>query len=276
MRAQLNGLALALISMVIPIRASALPIEAMPEEYTTIITVVDRLAASNAIGSRPLLFTIVSGSAAMELAQSLGLCSHENCAYYAQLNPFKKYDRRTDEILRQAYLNGAIGSWAHSNGTIEISRETFRLYKGMNAYLACLLAHEVSHVIDSHAFQHTMMAAKEMRGRNVDEQKRIYFAYSREFEKIADRRAYEMTVRSGWDTEACLGEIEFMHRTLGDGSITDPESSHPGFEERWQALKQYAESDKAATSIQNGGGVTRGTWSFDPQLNVLMFQPSQR
>lgn len=152
------------MSMVISMQASALPIDAMPEEYTTLITVVNRLAASNRMGSRPLLFTVISGSAAIKLAQSLGLCSHENCNYYGQLNPFKKYDRKTDEILRQAYLNGTIGSWARSNGTIEISRETFRLYKGMEGHLACLLAHEISHVIDNHAFRHTLIASKDMQG----------------------------------------------------------------------------------------------------------------
>lgn len=275
MRAQLTGLALAAISLIIPMQASALPVEAIPEEYSTIMTVVNRLAANNNLGSRPLLFTVVSGAAAVVLAESMGLCSRENCDYYGQLNPFKKYDRKTDEILRQAYLTGNIGSWAHSNGTIAISRETLRLYKGMDPHLACLLAHEISHVIDNHAFHQTMMATKDIQGKDADDQKRIYFAYGREFEKIADQKAYEMSIRSGWGKETCLDEIEFMHRITGDGSITDSASTHPGFEERWQALKQYAESEKAATSIQSGAGVTRGTWTFDPQLNVLIFQPSQ-
>ncbi len=52
MRAELTALTLTAINMVIPIHASALAIEGMPEEYTAIMTAVNRLAASNALGSR--------------------------------------------------------------------------------------------------------------------------------------------------------------------------------------------------------------------------------
>jgi hypothetical protein len=34
-------------------------------------------------------------------------------------------------------------------------------------------------------------------------------------------------------------ELEFMARSIGDGSITEPESSHPGYEERLAALRAH-------------------------------------
>lgn len=92
--------------------------------------VVTRIAAANDLGTRHLVFTIIPGTDAIELAQSMGLRKRDDCNYYGQLDPFKKYDPKTDEILRQSELSGGITSRANSNATIEISRPSFRLCSG--------------------------------------------------------------------------------------------------------------------------------------------------
>ena len=172
-------------NLIITAQAYAVPTDAMPEEYAAIMRAVTKIAAANDLGTRPLVFTIIPGTSAIELAQSMGLCKRDNCNYYVQLDPFKKYDPKTNEILRQSHLEGGIQSWGNSNGTIEIGRPSFRILSGNDDYLLCILAHEISHIIDDHQFTHTLLASKEMKGKNEEEQRRIYFAYNRHFEKVA-------------------------------------------------------------------------------------------
>ena len=83
-----------------------------------------------------------------------------------------------------------------------------------------------------------------------------------------------MSMRSGQPKETCLDGIAFLHRTAGDGSITQPESTNPGFEERWNALKEHIESEAAEKMKQPAR--TSGLWQFNPEQNYLLFKPSSR
>ena len=119
----------------------------MPTEYSKIKSLVNRIASKNNLGGNPILFTVVPGTYAVTLAESLRLCEKDNCNYYGQISPYKQYNPQVNEILRQSFLYGDINAWAHPHGTIEISLNTFRIYGANEDYLACTLAHELSHVI---------------------------------------------------------------------------------------------------------------------------------
>lgn len=104
----------------------------------------------------------------MQLATGMGLCSKENCGYYGQLNPFRRYGGKTDELIRQSFLHGETNGWVHSNGTISMTHQTFRIYSNREDYLICAIAHELAHVTDNHAIEkHKELS---VRGQNDSEE----------------------------------------------------------------------------------------------------------
>lgn len=248
--------------------------QSMPAEYQAIKIVVSRLAAANNLGTNPLLFTVVPGTYAAALAESLRLCEKENCNYYAQINPFKNYGAQTKEILRQSYLYGNIEAWAHPQGTIELTLQAIRIYGSNQGFLACTLAHEISHVISNSSFQQSELISTRSVGVTEEAKKLITAEVSREFEVMADKEALNMAVRSGYPIDTCLKGLEFLHRVSGDGSKTEPDSTHPGVEERVSALESYAASSEFQ-QVSRKSDSTLGRWEYDPGMNFLKFIPAR-
>ncbi|MEB3277067.1 MAG: hypothetical protein VKM92_08890 [Cyanobacteriota bacterium] len=62
-----------------------------------------------------------------------------------------------------------------------------------------------------------------------------YRRYANGMELQADADAATMLARPGYPSRVCEQELAFMARSTGDGSRTEPDSSHPGYEERLAA-----------------------------------------
>ena len=246
----------------------------LPNEYVQLKRIVNKLAKANNLGEQSLIFTIVPGGYAMSLAAGLGLCDKESCSYYGQINPFKKYGGKTDEILRQNYLYGTIEGWAHSTGTVEISHQSFRIYGDREDFLACTVAHELVHVVENHSFHKAKDSSEQARGTSDDQKKLIHAQVSRDYEIKADQGSYEIMTRAGYPETTCLEALDFLHKSTGDGSITSPEDSHPGYDERMEALKSYIASSNK--EFMNTEGSTSGVWSYRSDMNFLKFSPIPR
>lgn len=246
----------------------------LPPEYAQLQRIVNNLSRNNDLGNQPLIFTIVPGGYAVNLATSLGLCDKESCSYYGQISPFKKYGGKTDEILRQNYLYGTIQGWAHSTGTVEITHQSFRIYGDREDLLSCTVAHELAHVIDNHSFHETKESSELAEGASEDQTKLINAQVSRKYEAIADKRSYEMMTRAGYPEGTCLEGLDFLHKSSGDGSITKPKDTHPGYTDRIAALK--AAIDSPQKTFMDRKESTEGVWLYKPDMNYLKFSPISR
>lgn len=263
--------ALTAVILALPLPGLAAPrAAAMPAEYAAVIAIVNRLAAANNLGDRELAFTIVSGDYAAWMAQDLGLCKQDDCNYYFSLNPFIRHRNEVGEIVRQAYLYGDANAQAHTNGTIEIPRVSFRIYNSRHDLLACTIAHEIAHARDAHTFQHTEALSIQGRGMSEASRKLLNYEINRDFELLADQQAWEMTVRAGYPADTCEQDLRFLHRSSGNGGVTEPDSSHPGLQERIEKLNAYIAGKPEGPAAE---APTNGRWSYDSELNLLRFQP---
>ena len=246
----------------------------MPPEYSQIRKVVNKIAKHNNLGTQPLIFTIVPGTYAMSLAAGLGLCDDDNCSYFGQINPFRKHGRKVDEILRQNYLYGTIQGWAYSTGTVEITHQTFRIYDEREDFLACTVAHELAHVLDNHSFYISKKVSELSQGLTEKEKEIIDAEVSREYEAKADEKAYELIRNAGYPKDTCVKALDFLHKTSGDGSITSPSDTHPGYSDRLSALQEYMNESAPADAAEKNG--TEGVWLYKPEMNYLKFSPVAR
>lgn len=244
--------------------------KSMPSEYSEIMDIVNRLAAANDLGSQELAFTVIVGGYGAWKAEELGLCKEDKCGFFSSLNPFIQHKKEINEIIRQAYLYGDVNAFAHSNGTIEIPRVNFRLYGGQRDSMACTIAHEISHARDAHLFAHAEALSIHSSGMDEEQKKKLSNAISREIELLADQKAWEMTTRAGYPADLCERDLMFIHRSTGDGSITEPDSTHPGVQERIEKLKTYAAEHQSSLEAEPP---TKGSWLYDSDLNVLRFIP---
>ena len=248
--------------------------DALPSEYAQIKRVVNKIAKHNNLGSQPLIFTIVPGTYAMTLAAGLGLCDDDNCSYFGQLNPFRKHGRKVDEILRQNYLYGRIQGWAYSTGTVEITHQTFRIYDDREDFLACTVAHELAHVLDNHSFYISKKVSEISQGLTEKEKEIIDAEVNRVYEAKADEKAYELISNSGYPKDTCVKALDFLHKTSGDGSITSPSDTHPGYSDRLSALQKYMNESAPVDAVEKKG--TEGVWLYKPEMNYLRFSPVAR
>ena len=245
-----------------------------PVEVRTLESVLRRLSRGNDLGSQPIAFMVASGSYTAQLAQQRGLCKPDQCEMFAQLNPYQRYGNGWDELMRQGYTLGDIQGWAASSGTVVIPRATFRAYGPRTGYLACTVAHEIAHIRRHHIFKHSYHVNHNLKGQAEKQKKLAEMKRSREFELEADRDAATMMARAGYVGRVCQQELEFMARSVGDGSITEPESTHPGYEERLEAMRaHYDAMEKQPAKTQAD---TRASYSYDPSDNLLTLTPQQR
>jgi Zn-dependent protease with chaperone function len=243
-----------------------------PAEVRKLETVLRRLSQGNDLGTQPINFMVGSGSYTAQLAEQRGLCQPEQCDMFAQLNPYQRYGNGWDELMRQGYALGDIQGWSASSGTVVIPRATFRAYGTHTDYLACTVAHEIAHIKRHHIFQQSYHLSHNLRGqseqaRNLGEMKR-----SREFELEADRDAATMLARAGYPARICQHELEFMARSIGDGSATEPDSTHPGYEERlaamtahYDAMEKHPPASEASTRISTSYSRADNLLTLTPQ-----------
>ena len=245
-----------------------------PAEVRTLDTVLRRLSRGNDLGSQPLAFMVASGSYTAQLARERGLCKLNQCQMFSQLNSYQRYGNGWDELMRQGYTLGDIQGWAASSGTVVIPRATFRAYGPRTGYLACTVAHEIAHIRRHHIFKHSYHVNHNLKGQAEKQKKLAEMKRSREFELEADRDAATMLARAGYEGRVCQQELEFLHRSVGDGSITEPDSTHPGYEERLKAMRaHYDAMEKQLPASQTS---TRINTSYSSSDNLLTMTPQPR
>lgn len=254
----------------------------MPAEYQTLEAIVHRLASGNALGKQPLSFAVTSGSYTAQLAIQRGLCKEDRCDMFVKLNPFRTYANGWDELIRQSHAVGDIEGWSASSGTILISRPSFRIYGPRVGWLGCTVAHEIAHVQRHHIFQQSYYNNHAIKDLPEEEKDLKSMAKSRQQELEADRDAADMMARAGFKGRVCLDELIFIYKSAGDGSATEKDSTHPGFDDRVAALKaHYARREKEQAAARAKGKTaeylirrpTPGSFRYSPSDNLLTFVP---
>lgn len=245
-----------------------------PAEVRTLEAVLRRLSRGNNLGTQPIHFMVVSGTYTAQLAAERGFCKPDQCVMFTQLNPYQHYGNGWDELIRQGYALGDIQAWSASSGTVVIPRATFRAYGTHSGYLACTVAHEIAHVRRNHVFQQSHHLYHNLRGQSEEamtlgDRKRF-----RELELEADRDAATMLARAGYQGRVCQQDLVFMARSVGDGSITEPDSTHPGTDDRLAAMRAHYDAiEKRPPAAETS---TRIRSSYNRSENLLTLTPLPR
>ena len=245
-----------------------------PAEVQTLEAVLQRLSHGNNLGDQPLQFMVASGTYTAQLAAQRGFCKSDQCDVFAQLNPYQRYSNGWDELFRQGYALGDIQAWSASSGTVVIPRAAFRAYGSHTGFLACTIAHEIAHIRRHHLFQQSYHLNHNLHGQSEQAQKIGDRKRSRHLELEADRDAATMLARAGYSARLCEQDLAFMARSIGDASITEPDSTHPGYEERLAAMRaHYADIEKQPPSPEAS---TRVSFSYNRSDNLLTLTPQPR
>ena len=248
----------------------------MPSEYKTIKRVVNHLATKNDLGDHRLKFTIIAGGMTTSIAEGLKLCKEYECDFYTDLNPFKTYRgnaaKDVNEAIRQSYLSSSIGAWAWPHGVIHITRATFPSYEGKEEFLTCLIAHEISHVINHDSFKDSLRLAKEGKGLKEEKRDLLWYRISRESETNADINATKMVINVGLPRDSCLNQHDYRAKITGIGEETKKDSTHLGYEDRYAAISQFLKTYEGKPENERTRKTT-GKWKYNRDLNTLVFTP---
>ena len=244
---------------------------AMQYEYSKIKELVERIEKFNYLGNYPLTFTIVNGDYGGWIAEELRLCKEDECSYYANLNPFGFSNRKEREIIRQSYLYSDIQGSAYTNGTIAIPHSTFRILEGRDNFLACLLAHEISHVINHDYYEETLASVKGDFYSDSEEDKLKRAHLDRQSELHADKDSIFMVANSGFQKDSCKRFLHFMSKSTGYVTTQDPENTHPSDEQRFAHAEKVTEEYKASARPTNNEA--RG-WRYNKLDNYLLLIPT--
>ena len=244
---------------------------AMQYEYSKIKELVERIEKFNDLGNYPLTFTIVNGDYGGWIAEELRLCKEDECSYYANLNPFGFNNRNEREIIRQSYLYSDIQGSAYTNGTIAIPHSTFRILEGRDNFLACLLAHEISHVINHDYYEETLASVKGDFYSDSEEDKLKRAHLDRQSELRADKDAIFMVANSGFPKDSCKRFLHFMSKSTGYVATDDPENTHPSDEQRFAHAEKVTEEYKKLKRLKI---FKPREWRYDELNNYLLLAPS--
>ena len=246
----------------------------MPNEYKVVKQIVSKLAKKNDLGAHPLTFTIITGGRASWTAEALQLIKREGFYFYRNINPFKTYKGQSseeiNEAIRQSYLLNGIEAYAYPNGTILISRSTFRSHINKIDYLACVIGHEISHVLNHDSFNSSLRKGKEGKNLKKKKQESLGYKISRETESNADIHSAKMMIKAGYPKDTCLKALDFCYRHEGDGRETKKDSTHPGYEDRRKALVEFLD---ALHDLDDKKENTKGKWKYNKKMNALTFTP---
>ena len=259
----------------------------MPKEYKTIKKLVNKIASKNYLGDREIPFFIGSGSFMEIRAKELGLCEEEDCWYFNNLSPYKKYKNvqgvNINELVKQSYLFNGIEGYAWK-GIVWLSQSTFRTYGEGNNFLTCTIGHELAHVIfDDHIEQNIKLSDKlnefknvkrtKLKNENIKEEKKLLeFELSRESEKKADNNAAKMIINAGYPKETCIEELSFLTQSSRLPTGTENDSTHPGFIERSNSLKKFIDNYDRAEYVKSFKPY-KWKWSYNRKSKILKFKP---
>ncbi len=263
----------------------------MPKEYKVIKEVVDKLAANNDLGKRPIAFQINSGKYLNWMAEEIKLCTDDNCRAFEDLDPFREYQGEYSEyinqFLRNTYLYGGIGALAYPSRVVSISRSTMRLLETDRETLSFILAHEIGHILDNHSFKTSEEKSintkdiqaeieaendEDVKAKKEKEKENIEFAIDREYEYIADKIASMILTNSNFGDNAAIEALEASSFITGDGEITQEESTHPSWKDRIESLKNSDNSIDNQYDI-NQINPKKWNWKYSKKYNYLQLNP---
>ena len=251
----------------------------MPNEYKTVKRIVNKISKKNDLGDYPFTFSITAGSRGTWIAKSLGLpTKNESCLHLKHVNPFIKYKGKlSDEIneaIRQAYLLDTVEACAYPNGYIQISRSSFKSNENFEDYLAFVIGHEISHVLNEDSFNKSLKVSKE--GKKMKTKKKIEFGFeiSRECEKEADICSAKMLINAGYSTSIPIKAHDFIAKKYGYGYETGKKCTHPGYEDRRNNLIDFIY--KNYPDFSDKKGYTKGSWKYDRKQNTLIYKIKER
>ena len=278
----------------------------MPKEYKTLKKIVDQLASKNDLSEREIPFTITSGAYTAYVAEELELCRDDGCYYFANLDPYKNHKNINDidinELIKQSYLVNGIEAYAWSGTTVMISQSTFQTYGENIGFLACTVGHELSHIIfndhieqskklskilmDAYETQYEELIImledelssydlKELKGNKLsfsELKEMIELSLSRESEAIADNNGTIMVINAGYEDDTCLEELTFLTSTSYYPTDTDPNSTHPGYIERYESLEKFIKDYIESNQIRQYEPF-KWRWIYNRRKNTLIFKP---
>ena len=265
----------------------------MPKEYKTIKKIVDKLATKNDLGNRDIPFSIGSGRYMGWRAEELSLCKEDGCWYYNNLNPYKKHRNfdgiNLNELLNQSYLFSGIEAYAW-NDIVWLSKSTFLAYGNRKDYLACVIAHEISHIIFNDYINRSTKLSnkiKEIKFKNKDkvvkniEQEKdkneelieiLKMELNRDSEVNADINSAKIIINAGFNRNTCSEGIKFLAEKNELDGHTDKKSTHPGHIERHKLLDEFIKKYDNS-SIEKKFKPYKWKWTYNRKLNTLTFKP---
>ena len=247
----------------------------MPSEYKEVKSLVNELAEHNDLGDREIIFTVVPGDWVGWYAEYLNLCKEDYCYFYDYLNPYREFKGtkayEINEAIRQAYIKDSVQGKSHANGTIALTRSSFRTFHSRREYLGCLIAHELTHFLEDHVFEDDKYVSENKKRLSEDKIKELESKRKRNSEIEAQNNASLMMKNAGYPINTCLEELKYTQRLIGIGANTEPEDSHPGYQEWVSKLEEFIASQKD-TAIVNTSK-TDSRWRYDRDLNVLVMTP---
>tara|TARA_Y100001978_G_C23651397_1_gene413633 strand:- start:64 stop:978 length:915 start_codon:yes stop_codon:yes gene_type:complete len=270
----------------------------MPKEYKTVKKLVNQIASKNDLGAKEIRFSINNGAFMSWRAKSLDLCKDDTCWYFSNLNPYKRYKNingiNINDLANQSYLYGGLEAYAWKD-VVWLSRSTFRSYGTNKDFLACTIAHEIAHIIyDDHIPQSIKLTEKlksleavetkllnknKKKEENKEEENKeenlLKMELSRETEKETDKNASKMIINAGFANDSCLKNLTFITKFEKLETETDKESTHPGYLERYESLRNFNEQYNKKENLK-GFKSYEWKWQYRRKLNSLIFIPQKK
>ena len=95
---------------------------------------------------------------------------------------------------------------------------------------------------------------------------------SRYSEIEADNRAAKLLINAGFPKDTCSKFLTYMTGFEKLEIDTDPNSSHPGYLERYSSLKKFISLYKIESNLKVNKR-NKWKWTFNRELNILTFIP---
>ena len=257
----------------------------MPDEYKLVQKIFNKISLNNDLGDRPISISIRAGDYMHWKLKNLGLglCENEKnyCAYYVNLNPFRRFMgfRAIDinNAIKQSYLFGAAGAAANPAGFIAIDRATFRVLEGNEAFIASIIAHEMNHILNFSDFKASLETLKiRLKDKNKSEKELqdIFFDEFHLREIEADLKGALMIYNAGYPKDTFYKAIDFVYKQAGIIHAESQAKNHPDYIKRLKLIKEFIDDESfKKDNIENHSAPL--TWEYNRNGNWLKFYPNK-
>ena len=134
--------------------------------------------------------------------------------------------------------------------------------------------HELAHYRRYHIFRQSVHDSHLRRDLSDQIKQLESLKFSRQQELEADRDAADLLARAGWKGRVCQEALVFMHRSVGDGTPTEEDSTHPGYEERIGAMRAHYDTLLKAPLKRQPD--TQAGFAYDAKDNLLTLSPRSK